>query len=51
MPKYATKEHIQEVFSHCGKGDWDGFFSNVVPDVGTLISSDRRLPVLKLCMQ
>lgn len=31
--KYAGKEHIEKVFSHCLAGDWDGFFSWVVPDV------------------
>lgn len=32
-PKYASKEHIQDVFSHIAVGDYDGFFANVVPDV------------------
>lgn len=32
-PKYASKEHIAKVFSHCLAGDWDGFFAWVVPDV------------------
>lgn len=31
--KYASKEHIEKVFSHCLAGDWDGFFAWVVPDV------------------
>lgn len=32
--KYPTKEHIAQVFSHVGVGDYDTFFSYVAPDVG-----------------
>lgn len=31
---YPSKEHIAQVFSNVGVGDYDAFFSYVVPNVG-----------------
>ncbi|KAF4303861.1 hypothetical protein GTA08_BOTSDO07784 [Botryosphaeria dothidea] len=42
-PKYASKEHIQDVFSHMAVGDYDGFFANVVPDVQWTVQSKTIL--------
>lgn len=36
---YPSKEHIAQVFSNVGVGDYDTFFSYVAPDVGQSIIS------------
>lgn len=36
---YPTKEHIAQVFSNVAVGQYDEFFSYVVPDVGKYIHS------------
>lgn len=43
---YPTKEHIAQVFSHVGVGDYDAFFSYVVPDVGEYIFLVSKMKIL-----
>lgn len=43
---FPSKEHIAQVFSNVGVGNYDAFFSYVVPDVGQYI-----IPVSKIKTQ